>query len=171
MSGHNLLFPANLATEKPGSYQHRLEVLENIFSLIPAMSDLDTEAVTANDCYGRIEEILAGLLSTYNITLDIGTTPEGKHAYHEKLISKFAEASTPAALRQPLGSGPIQGVLGDCKTFRNDYKNYMAGTETQAGLWPSLVAAVGGLPLVIKAVKVACHNASVMDKILIPLKQ
>ncbi|GIK00974.1 hypothetical protein Aspvir_005004 [Aspergillus viridinutans] len=144
-----------------GSFQFLLEKLEFVFK---DSTDAEPFALKADDikqCYDRVEQILAGLLIHYNIHFD--TERRGStHRYHDNLISAFQSRDTPREIREPLGTGPIQGVLFDGKSFRNKHKEFKEQRLDEGGLRSYLATMVNGLPLVIKALRKACENAKVM---------
>jgi hypothetical protein len=156
------LLPAQIDTQNPGSVEHALQVLNNIFKFTQG-KPLAEKAQNLDQCYFRLEEILDHLLKHYKVNVTSEKDPDGHHTYHDDLITAFStNKSLPPSLRTSLGSGLSQGILGDLKRFRNGYKNFQQGRTSAAELQNLVTTADNGFTSILLKVEQACQQAKIM---------
>jgi hypothetical protein len=158
----NPLFPAQPDTQHPGSVQHALQVLNNIFQYAQGKPFAE-KSNGLDQCYFRLEEILDHLLKHYHVNVVSERDADGRHTYHDDLITAFANnMSLPASLRGSLGSGLTQNILWDLKRFRNGYKKFQQSGISQAELQSLMATADNGFTHILPRLEQACQVANIM---------
>ncbi|PMD21692.1 hypothetical protein NA56DRAFT_645501 [Hyaloscypha hepaticicola] len=160
----NPSFPAQPDTQNPGSVEHALQVLNNIFQLAQGQA-LAEKSKNLDQCYFRLEEILDHLLKHYQVNVTSERDADGQHTYHDDLITAFnTNQSLPGPLRASLGGALSQNILLDLKKFRNGYKNFGQGRISAAELQTLVNTAVNGLTTILPKVEQACQQAKIMSE-------
>jgi hypothetical protein len=155
-------FPAQPDTRNPGSVEHALQVLNNIFQFAQGQALAD-KSQNLDQCYFRLEEILDHLLKHYQVNITSERDADGHHTYHDDLITAFStNQSLPGPLRASLGSALSQNILWDLKRFRNGYKNFKQGRISGAELQTLVTTADNGFTTILPKVEQACQQANIM---------